>query len=550
MPLCCVKHHGNPLGKIWCTQCTSLVAGASIRDYVIDSHLGQGSTSIAYLAHQPKLNDRKVVIKVLHSVASQESIDTFRKEAAVLASLSHPYILPIYDYDIIEEARVDQMGNDSYSPYLVLRYAQHGSLEDIFKQEGNRPWPLQRVLPIIKEAAEALDYAHQAQPRSILHRDIKPANILMVGAHIMLADFGVADLIDVDKSHLDAPWAGSPAYMAPEVWRYKPGRYSDQYALAVTCFRLLTGEYPWKVVTGGTNQWMQVHQNVSPHPLRILRPDLPIAVDSVLQRALAKEPHDRYPDVSTFAAELRKAAQDETQPLAPPPRLKLPERPLVEAMRSPVLGVPRQPSRVQVEKEQLAPPGAGSGSTSSMHSLPGKLQQNGKDLRGKNANTASWTGEFSRKLHVSRWILPAFLLNVVICLVLAAAGWFSQGEEAARLLVLSLWPALLVGPLVGRLFHRTPLSSYAWGILWGMIFGIVNTFLSVLVCCVWRVLFDVIARGQAGLGLKAFQAAVINLLPQLTIPLLIGLWISVCGGAIIGLLAARGANAMPSTHQP
>src|SRR5947209_8882407 len=225
MPLCCLKQHRNPLGKIWCTECSSLIAGAAVGDYVIDSHLGQGSTSAVYLAHQPRLNNRKVVIKVLHSVASQESIDTFRKEAAVLASLSHPYILPIYDYDIIEEVRVDQMGNYSYSPYLALRYAEQGSLDDVFKQGGNRPWPLERVLPIIKEAAEALDYAHYAQPRSILHRDIKPANILMVGTHIMLADFGVADLIDVDKSHVDAPWAGSPAYMAPEVWGYKPGRY-------------------------------------------------------------------------------------------------------------------------------------------------------------------------------------------------------------------------------------------------------------------------------------------------------------------------------------
>ncbi len=538
MPLCCVKQHRNPLGKIWCTQCTSLIAGASIGDYVIDSHLGQGSTSAAvYLAHQPKLNDRKVVIKVLHSVASQESIDTFRKEAAVLAALSHPYILPIYDYDIIEEARVDQMGNDSYSPYLVLRYAEQGSLEDVFKQGGYRPWPLQRVLPIIKEAAEALDYAHQARPRNILHRDIKPANILMVGTHIMLADFGVADLIDVEKSSLDAPWAGSPAYMAPEVWRYKPGRYSDQYALAVTCFRLLTGEYPWKVVTGGTDQWRQVHQNVPPQPLRTLRPDLPIAVEKVLQRALAKEPHDRYPDVSTFALELRKAAQDETQQLVPPPRLKLPDRPLVEAMRSPVPGVPRQPAGVQVEKEQSAPPGVGSGSTSSIHSPPEELQKNGKNPRGKNTNTKSWTGERSQKLHVSRWMLPAFLLNVVICVALVAMGGFLQGGGATQFLIFSLWPALLVGPLVGGLFHRVLATTYAWGILWGMIFGIVNAFLSALACCLWMVLF------------KAIPLAAVSVSPLSVLLLLIGLWISVCGGAIIGLLAARAINALPSTPQ-
>src|SRR5207244_12800551 len=113
----------NPRGQVWCSEGNSRSAGASIGDYVIASQLGQGNTSAAvYLAHQPKLNNRRVVIKVLHSVASQESINDFRKEAAVLASLSHPYILPIYDYDIIEEVRVDQMRNYSYSPYLVLLY--------------------------------------------------------------------------------------------------------------------------------------------------------------------------------------------------------------------------------------------------------------------------------------------------------------------------------------------------------------------------------------------------------------------------------------------
>ncbi|HZU04118.1 MAG TPA: serine/threonine-protein kinase [Ktedonobacteraceae bacterium] len=541
MPLCCLKQHRNPLGKIWCTECTSLIAGAAIGDYVIDSHLGQGSTSAAvYVAHQPKLNNRKVVIKVLHSVASQESIETFRNEAAVLASLSHPYILPIYDYDIIEEVRVDQMGNYSYSPYLVLRYAEQGSLDEVFKQGGNRPWPLERILPIIEEAAEALDYAHYAQPRSILHRDVKPANILMVGTHIMLADFGVADLIDVDKSHVDAPWAGSPAYMAPEVWGYKPGRYSDQYALAVTCFRLLTGEYPWKIVTGGTTQWMHAHQYVAPLSLRSLRPDLPVAVGLVLQRAMAKKPHDRFPRVGVFASELRKASQDETQPLTAPPRL--PTRPPMGAAPSPPPGSQGKLAPVQVEKAQPAARHLnGNGSTSSIQPFF-EEQQNGEDPIGKIDITGSLSREISQKLQNSRWTLPAFILNFVICAVLVLVSWFSpSGRNTAQLLALCLYlcPALLVGPLVGRLFHRVPVSTYAWGVLWGMILGIVNTFLSVLVCCVWRVLIDVIAQGQTGLGLKAFQAAIINLLPQLAVPLLVGLWISVFGGALIGLLAAR-----------
>lgn len=119
----------------------------------------------------------------------------------------------------------------------------------------------------------------------------------------------------------------------------------------------------------------------------------------------------------------------------------------------------------------------------------------------------------------------------------------------ARLLALSLWPALLVGPLVGRLFHRVPVSSYAWGILWGMIFGIVNAFLSALVCCVWTVLFNAILSRQADPGQWVAQLAAISLSQQSVLLLLVGLWISVCGGAIIGLLAARAASAVPSAHQ-
>src|SRR5947209_16555204 len=115
----------------------------------------------------------------------------------------------------------------------------------------------------------------------------------MFGAHIMLADFGVASLIDVDKSHMDAPWAGSPACMAPEVWRVCPGRYSDQYALAVTCFRLLSGKYPWHNPEARIKQWAHLHSFVPPRSLHDYCPELPRSVDLVLQRALAKDPHER-----------------------------------------------------------------------------------------------------------------------------------------------------------------------------------------------------------------------------------------------------------------
>jgi hypothetical protein len=378
---------------------------------------------------------------------------------------------------------------------------------------------------------------------------VKPANILMLGSHIVLADFGVASLIDVDMSHLDAPWAGSPAYMAPEVWRYKPGRYSDQYALAVTCFRLLTGEYPWKVATGGTAQWMHLHQYVAPYPLRTYRPDLPVEVGLVLQRALAKERYDRYRTVSAFAADLRKAAQDETQQLAPPARPALPVRPPPEAVSSPAPGLSAQSAPAQGQRAQPAPPPvAAGGSTSSVQPFSEDFHRNGKDPLGLKIDiTGPMIGEISQKLQQSSWTLRAFILNFVICAILVSAiGVLSHQVSLALSLAFSLCPALLVGPLVGRLFHRMPVSSYAWGALWGMIFGIVNAFLSALACYGWIVLLNnVISHGSASPGWGVLQ--LYSLQPSALL-LLIGLWLSVCGGALIGLLA-RAAVVKLSAHQ-
>ncbi|MDQ6659617.1 MAG: serine/threonine protein kinase, partial [Chloroflexota bacterium] len=308
MSFCCMKQHINAPDKKWCGECGSVIAGTIIDDYTILSYIGQGSSGTIYLARQHSLNNRQVVIKILNARWSQGKVNRFRQEAALLASLSHPYILPVYAYGVVQAP--NQEATSSYSPYLVFPYIEQGSLDEVLVRENRRSMPLKRVIPLIEEIADALEYAHS---KGILHRDVKPANLLLLGSHVILADFGVASLIEADQTHLRASLAGTPSYMAPEVWRYAPGRYSDQYALAVTCFRLLTGRLPWQEQNTSTpRNWLYAHCFVEPMSVLKYCPDVTQGIDIVLKRALAKDPHDRYPSVMAFTADLRVAA-DETQ---------------------------------------------------------------------------------------------------------------------------------------------------------------------------------------------------------------------------------------------
>src|SRR5215467_412817 len=273
MGFCCINQHLNKPGNIRCAKCSSLVAGAQISDYRVVSYIGKGTTSDVYLAEQNSLDGRKVVIKILHRSCSEAYVDSFQREARLLASLSHPYILPIFSYGVIQEGAIYAA---NYVPYLVVQFAEQGSLAESFERKGNRPWSLERVVALVKDVAEALDYAHS---HNVLHRDVKPANLLQIGSHVLLSDFSVASLIDAEASHLSTGLAGSPAFMAPEVWSMHPGRYSDQYALAITCFFLLTGKYSLKKSESSNMRgWQNAHYYSIPTSLSEYRADLPLAV--------------------------------------------------------------------------------------------------------------------------------------------------------------------------------------------------------------------------------------------------------------------------------
>src|SRR5260370_5229580 len=135
MLYCCINQHLNKTGNIRCVECGSLLAGALIGDYRVVSYIGNGSSSDVYLAEQNSLHRRKVVIKILHRSCNERHVDNFRREAQLLASLSHPYILPIFSYGVIDERTTIET---NYLPYLFAQSPDKGSLTKSFDREGRR----------------------------------------------------------------------------------------------------------------------------------------------------------------------------------------------------------------------------------------------------------------------------------------------------------------------------------------------------------------------------------------------------------------------------
>lgn len=163
----------------------------------------------------------------------------------------------------------------------------------------------QQLLPYVESAAVALQYAHD---HNLIHLDVKPANLLLDSeGRLLLADFGVSAVLDgLTHASLHC-YVGTPVYTAPEQWLEQPRAASDQYALAVTCYQLLTGRVPF---TGNLYSIMHGHLQTPPPALREFNPLVPPQVEAVILRALAKDPAERYRDMLTFARAYRTALEE------------------------------------------------------------------------------------------------------------------------------------------------------------------------------------------------------------------------------------------------
>lgn len=260
--------------------------GDTLGGYQIIEEIGAGGMATVYKAYDPR-TDRHVAIKVLpdHYSGNVSFRERFQREARAIARLEHVHILPIFGY-----------GEEERRAYLVMRYMPTGTLVDVL-QEG--PMPLEEASRLLTQMASALDTAHE---QGVIHRDVKPSNILLdKQGNIYLSDFGIAKLME-DSQHLTGSGIiGTPPYMSPEQCAGSKSLTgaSDQYALAVIVYRMVTGMLPYD---GETPVAVIMKHINSPLPdPRDYRPDLSEEAAQVIQRALAKNPEERFTTCSEFA---------------------------------------------------------------------------------------------------------------------------------------------------------------------------------------------------------------------------------------------------------
>lgn len=262
--------------------------------YQILGELGRGATGVVYRAQDPTIG-RMLAIKTIPlgavSAGEREArLERLRREAQLAGRLSHPGVVIVYDF--VE---------NSDSAYVCMELVEGESLAKAL--EARRRFSQQEVLRILREAAEALDYAHQ---HGVVHRDIKPANILLgFKGEVKITDFGVAKEVS-DDATVTGAMHGTPAYMSPEQMHSRPaGGRSDQYSLGVVAYELLTGERPF--VGDSVASIAYKVGNEPPVPPSVLNATLGTAVDAVFRRVLAKDPTMRFASVRDFVQELGRA---------------------------------------------------------------------------------------------------------------------------------------------------------------------------------------------------------------------------------------------------
>jgi len=266
--------------------------GTRLGQYEIIEELGKGGMATVYRAYQPNA-DRYVAIKVIHRALASDSqgMNRFEREAKLVSRLEHPYLLPVFDVNITNEP-----------PYIVMRYLEGGTLKEVIERRAIVP--LGEILYLMRQIAGALDYAHR---QGVVHRDIKPSNIMVdEDGNAFLMDFGIARISEGEGLTQTGFTVGTPGYMSPEQGiaddAITPA--ADVYSLGVMLYEMATGKAPY----GGSTPMAILMKHIQdPIPSALaLNPDLPEKIDEIIQKAMAKDPQQRYQSAGEFVEDLEK----------------------------------------------------------------------------------------------------------------------------------------------------------------------------------------------------------------------------------------------------
>lgn len=264
--------------------------------YKIEALLGQGGMSAVYKATDPNLK-RVVAIKLIHPHLSSDPtfVLRFESEASAVASLRHPSIVQVYDFN-----------NDNGVYYMVLEFIPGETLQDRLKRlnDSGRKLPVEDALKFTTNISDAMGYAHQ---RGMVHRDIKPANIMLdVLSQAILMDFGIVKIMGGDSHTSTGAVVGTARYMSPEIIRGEAADHrSDIYSLGVTLYEMLSGRPPF--VADSAMTLMMMHLNDPVPDVRDFRAEVHPGLVRVLEKSMAKDRAARYQSAAEMSADMRRA---------------------------------------------------------------------------------------------------------------------------------------------------------------------------------------------------------------------------------------------------
>src|SRR3954471_4542511 len=278
-----------------------LAVGSTFADHIIRGVAGRGGMGVVYRAVHLALK-RQVALKVIGAEYSEQTEfrERFQRECETAASIQHPRVVAIY-----------HAGEEDGRLYVTMRYVEGSDLYRLLQRGRLDP---RHAAKLIGQVAEGLDAAHQ---RGIVHRDVKPANVLIdTDGSALLTDFGLTKHVTDRSLTRDGTFVGTLDYAAPEQFRGDPvDARTDVYALGCVLYQALSGRVPYPRETDAAK--MYAHMESPPPSVTVLVEEVPDGLSYVVQRAMAKDPADRFQSAGEMAAALRDASSRPGEWLGP-----------------------------------------------------------------------------------------------------------------------------------------------------------------------------------------------------------------------------------------